>query len=370
MSDLEVFVQKCESIRNRNPKLLSKAKPVLLFGAGNFGRDVASLLKKEGYIVLGFVDSNPKSAEIEGLRVVRWDDINDEERRAQLVIAIFNRDIAISPLRQTASDHGFEDIYLPWDIYQQFGVELGWRFWLDKYDVILKSLEKIKGTYSKLSDDESRTLLLDICLFRLGIRDEYSELISDAEQYFNSITMPYLEGRDITYVDGGAYNGDTYRKLSGLVEIKRAFLFEPDKDNFIAMQAAVAKSSQEVVCSPLALSDDYKILSFNSGAGEGAAVSAAGDAHIAATSLDAFFHGVKVDFIKMDVEGSEIDAIEGSRNLIGEFRPVLAISLYHKAQDLWDIPEKVMQITDSYDFYIRQHAKNSFDSVLYAIPKA
>jgi hypothetical protein len=77
----------------------------------------------------------------------------------------------------------------------------------------------------------------------------------------------------------------------------------------------------------------------------------------------------KIHFIKFDVEGGEIEAIIGAKNLILENRPVLAISLYHRPVDLWEIPELLQKLCINYSFYIRQHFFNSFDSVIYAIPR-
>ena len=77
----------------------------------------------------------------------------------------------------------------------------------------------------------------------------------------------------------------------------------------------------------------------------------------------------KVDFIKLDVEGAEKKALDGAKQLIVRSRPVLAISLYHQPQDLWELPLFLSTICENYKFYIRQHYANSFDSVLYAVPK-
>jgi hypothetical protein len=92
--------------------------------------------------------------------------------------------------------------------------------------------------------------------------------------------------------------------------------------------------------------------------------------HIAAVALDEILPNIKIDFIKLDVEGAEAQVIDGARKMINRCRPVLAISLYHKPNDLWELPELLFDLCPGYDFYIRQHYFNSFESVLYAIPKS
>ena len=85
-------------------------------------------------------------------------------------------------------------------------------------------------------------------------------------------------------------------------------------------------------------------------------------------ALDELFPNLKVDFIKIDVEGAELQVLNGSEKIINRCRPVLAISLYHNPVDLYVLPERLFQISNEYKFFVRQHHSNSFDCVLYAIP--
>ena len=147
-----------------------------------------------------------------------------------------------------------------------------------------------------------------------------------------------------------------------------SYLFEPDPSNYRELVREVCASNLAPTLLPLAVSDKYKILSFSSG-GEGGAISEAGSVQIAAVSLDEVLINKKIHFMKFDVEGGEIEAITGARNLILKNRPVLAISLYHRPVDLWKIPELLQMICINYSFHIRQHFFNSFESVIYAIPR-
>ena len=71
----------------------------------------------------------------------------------------------------------------------------------------------------------------------------------------------------------------------------------------------------------------------------------------------------------MDIEGAEIDAIKGGIHTIKNCKPMLMISLYHKPEDLIEIPLLLNEICKEYNFFIRYHAYNGFDIVLYAFPK-
>jgi hypothetical protein len=69
----------------------------------------------------------------------------------------------------------------------------------------------------------------------------------------------------------------------------------------------------------------------------------------------------------MDIEGAELEALKGASETIIKHKPNLAISLYHKPQDLWEIPNFIKSLRNDYKFYLRSHGHLTFDSVLYCI---
>ena len=77
----------------------------------------------------------------------------------------------------------------------------------------------------------------------------------------------------------------------------------------------------------------------------------------------------RVDFIKMDIEGFELDAIEGASDLIQAHRPRLAISGYHKPEDLWEIPQKLKSLNPGYEFMFGHHSPVHWESVFYAVDR-
>lgn len=89
---------------------------------------------------------------------------------------------------------------------------------------------------------------------------------------------------------------------------------------------------------------------------------------IPVTSLDKSLKDEEVTFIKMDIEGSEIEAIKGARDLIKRCNPKLAICIYHKIEDIWSIPELILSINPNYKLYLRHYSMDMLDTVLYAIP--
>ncbi len=354
---------------SRAMRVLPDGKPVWIFGTGQFGRDLCRALQKVGYPVSGFVETKPSAPKAMDLPVLSWQQWAAEHSVAPLCVGIFNRGTPLGQLEALARQAGAQDVYLPWDLYHFLRPQMGWRFWLSEPERVLNHIDALAAAVELMDDVISQRCMLDIATFRLGLNTAYGSFQHPENQYFNPLTLSDFRIKPLRFVDGGAYNGDTYLELSSMTEVETAYLFEPDAANFVDLTRHVARIGRKVQCLPLGLSDAYRILSFNAGSGEGASISDKGTAHIAVVALDDVLANDAVDFIKLDVEGAELQALQGARRVIQRSRPVLALSLYHRPQDLWELPLAIADLCDDYRFHVRQHYFNTFDSVLYAVPR-
>jgi len=75
----------------------------------------------------------------------------------------------------------------------------------------------------------------------------------------------------------------------------------------------------------------------------------------------------RVDFIKMDIEGSEIDALEGAAATVKRWHPRLAISAYHGWDDLVELPRLIRDLAPGYELYLDHHTIHAEESVIYAV---
>jgi len=85
-------------------------------------------------------------------------------------------------------------------------------------------------------------------------------------------------------------------------------------------------------------------------------------------SIDDFCHNHDIPtYIKMDIEGSELGALEGAQQVIQTAKPKLAIAIYHKATDLWQIPLLIKRFNNDYRLFLRHYTPEIIDTVCYAL---
>lgn len=367
------FLAELSALGEKKNQEIDPEKEIFLFGAGKFAQELCLILKNKNFPVSGFVETTPSTIKVQGFPVFNIGEFARKSANTQLLLGVFNRKHALSKIVNSLKSHAVQsDLFMPWDIYRQFGNDLGWKYWLESNTFIRENISRVKETLSLFSDEASRTAFKQLCLFRSGLNLSYSEYTDADQQYFNSVTLPHLTNREINYIDCGAYDGNSLFELMSFSKefmfSCKAFLFEPDFYNYRKMLSELNKHPIDAYCIPLGVGDSYSSIGFMSGDGEAATLSAKSDTHISTCSLDEFFSGSKIDFIKLDVEGNEVPALAGARQLIKAHRPILAISAYHRPSDIFDIPEFINNMNCEYKIYFRQHYYNSFDCVIYAIP--
>jgi hypothetical protein len=74
-------------------------------------------------------------------------------------------------------------------------------------------------------------------------------------------------------------------------------------------------------------------------------------------------------FLKLDVEGFESQTLQGARRLIKERNPLVAMSVYHQPNDLWELPLQIRKLNDNYHFFLRTHGEDGMDVICYAVPQ-
>lgn len=141
-------------------------------------------------------------------------------------------------------------------------------------------------------------------------------------------------------------------------------MFEADEKNYVQCEENVKKLANVKLYNK-ALWNKCEKLHFES-CNESGRISDGKGQIVEGVALDEILQGKRVTFIKMDIEGAELAALQGARETIMKWHPKLAICLYHKPEDIVEITEYIIQLNPSYKIYIRQHVLSYTETILYA----
>jgi FkbM family methyltransferase len=357
-----------------------EAGAVILYGAGQIGREVCRVLTKEGIRVICMLDRRASEGDrYLGVPIYTAESCPlDPQRRSSLpvVVTIFNRDVDIPELALALRGMGFTRIVSFVDLHAHFSDALGDRFWLTDRGDVESHENDIAAAEGVLADEESRAQYRAfIALRRSGVFDPRVNPRPQDAHYFPSDIPQWLSSGPVRLVDCGAYEGDTLEQMiAASVQIETSAHFEPDLRNFAGLVRRVRRLRTRlggpIVLWPCAVSDRSGMVSFCSGLDEASGVSEDGQTNVTAVALDDVLAGWRPTLIKMDIEGSELEALCGARQVIAESLPSLAISVYHRPDHLWRIPLMLASWPEleGYRYYLRSHGFNGFDTVLYACP--
>lgn len=187
-------------------------------------------------------------------------------------------------------------------------------------------------------------------------------------EYFNQDILVLSDNE--VFIDLGAYKGDTIENFISQVKgkYKKIIAFEPDQESMLSLNRYILeKNISNVIVYKLASWNKKEILKFREEGSFISQISDMGTSNTNANSLDnVLFDAVPATFIKMDIEGAERKTIEGAENIIKKYRPKLAICVYHRADDIFEIPLAIKKLVPEYKLYLRQHSNSLLDTVLYA----
>lgn len=342
------------------------SKNVILYGAGSDIYKILDMLDANGVIPLCIGDSNSNKwgNKINGIPIVCPQNLSDFDSKTIIITASFFDSIYLdlqSVLGERLESYEFYVAPFLWFMLVNvtYNKEL-----LDYSNMFVSKYEKqIRQMYSKQD-----TLTQKILEYILKVRKQNDYFFSP---YSDCFGMQFVEGyfshkelRDIeklTFVDIGAYIGDTMEDFfEGYNEkIHRYYAYEPQSDNFkILVDNLNSKQYRN------------RVISVNKALGSGnkqeyfgkfkSAYGIIDD--IGQTECDRVFlepldeQDIDIEgklVIKMDVEGLELDVIKGAGRYIKEHKPYMAICIYHRINDIYEIPKAILDLVPCYSFVLR-----------------
>ena len=349
--------------------LASCESPLVMYGMGTGADKIIAVCEKYGIEISDFFASDGfvRGHSFHGKTVISYSTMK-EKYDGQKPIVLLSFASSLPDVMALFKKVGEEcELYAP-DV-PVFGETL---FTMEFFE---ENCERFEAVYNLLADEESKRIYENVISYKLTGDIKYLwDSESDKAQVYDKI----LDCKSIsTYVDLGAYNGDTIREMIHFnSELKSAIALEPDARNFRKLnEYAHGVEGVEIKCINAGAWNGNTTLLFDASGNRNAGIVSKGNIvskikEVPVVSVDSVLDGAQVDYIKYDVEGSEKEALLGTVNTIKAHAPKLLVSLYHRSEDLFALPELVKELNPDYSLYLRRFPYiPAWDINLYAVKK-
>lgn len=377
---LESFANDTLEINNSKVENL-KSKKIMLYGAGNIGKKLYKNLNDNEINIVCYIDRN-KNIDASRYEVPIYHPESEEltelkEEGYVILSGLFSLNIC-TEIKEQLFKLGFKNVFALHEVnLSTINSNAFYENLFDgsynKIDITGKDRHKIIEAFSLLESEEDRELYIEYIKAHLTM-----DFTKFKDPY--CVNMQYL-AHDIplnidysNFIDCGGFDGDTIRNfVSNEIQMKNIAVFEPQNDlcekitDYINENSDKFNSATILPCGVHSKTEKLKF-SISSDAPSAGKLDDNGTDIIQCVAIDEVLHGFNPTFIKMDIEGAEIEALKGAKNTIIKNHPYLAICVYHSLSDIWEIPLLIKEFYEGYKFYLRSYNFMGLETVLYAFP--
>lgn len=341
--DLWDYLQQCD-------------KQIVLYGMGDGAEKIKAVLDEKNLSVAEVMASDEfvRGHSFLGHRVKKLSEIEEQYGDDFVILMCFGTQLpeVMERIYKISEKH---ELYAP-----NVPVAGGGLFDLEFANAHKSELQTV---YKMLEDDKSKKVFESIIRYKLGGDLEYlREIETPSEEKFDLLNI----GIEETYVDLGAYDGDTMVEFLNetSMQFKKLYAMEPDSRNYRKMKRKLYMIGSALMeCYNVGAWDEdtSKIFSIRAGRGShalpepGKPLDTARFKEVKMMKVDTMLRGDEATYIKIDVEGSEANALNGAAHTIAAFKPKLNIALYHRNEDMFELPLLVAKLNKKYKFYMRHH---------------
>ncbi len=314
-------------------------KPIVLYGMGNGADKIIKVLESFGIEFKGVFASDGfvRNKLFHGFKISTYAEL--KEKFGQMIVLLcFGSSIpdVIDNVKKIAVE---QELYAP-----EVPV-IGDGLFTEEYYKSNKT--EFDFVYSRLADETSKKTFENIVKYKISGKIDY--LLNcevDPDEPYNT----FLKLENETFLDLGAYNGDTALDFANhCSNYLQIFAVEPDIKTYKKLEINT-KHLHNIKLINACVSDTCSYLPFDMRSGRNSALSSNGTM-LKSITVDSI--NTNFSYIKMDVEGEEVNAIKGAEETIISHKPKMLISAYHRTDDLIKIPQAVLSIKDDYKIYMR-----------------
>lgn len=347
--------------------LSESMRPIVMYGMGNGADKIIAVCEKYGVEISDFFASDGfvRGHSFHGKTVLSYSAMKEKyEGQNPIVLLSFASSLPdVMALFKKVGDEC--ELYAP-DV-PVFGEAL---FTIEFFE---ENKARFEAVYKLLADEESKRIYENVISYKLSGDIKY---LWESENSKDSVYRDILDCQKISsYLDLGAYNGDTIREMLFYnPSLQSAIALEPDARNFRKLnEYAQNVDNCAIKCINVGAWNENTTLLFDASGNRNAGIVSKGNIvskikEVNVVSVDSVLDGAQVDYIKYDVEGSEKEALLGSTKTIKMHAPKLLVSLYHRSEDLFTLPELVRDLNPNYMLYLRRFPYiPAWDLNLYAV---
>lgn len=359
---------------------LKKGATVCIYGQGETGLALKNNIQRlrQDIIIKCFIDSF-NSGEIDGYKVIKF---NKSIKQNLLCDYIIIASVFSFQIKELLDYNNITNYLIIGDnlIFKFSNLDILGEFYWSKDKIANNNrVEKSKKLFTRLHD-------IDIFNALINVHNPNKTLQHQAQNFFlkkGNFEKQYLDHipsnsiRNI--IEGGVAEGsDTSKFLNNFKNLECIYGFEPFSFLF-EKELAKFKNNKKIKIYNIGIGNKESRISVNVDqlltSNNVLKEKKTTDEHsllnsVQISRIDTLFEKeTKIDLIKLDIEGYEYEALMGAKKLIQEQKPILAISIYHKKEDIIEIPLLLKSLVKEYTFYLENYSSSSIDTVLYAIPE-
>jgi FkbM family methyltransferase len=353
----------------------STEAPIALYGAGNLGRMARDFLDTVGRPFDLVIDRNAAGLRNEPYwwahRVMAPGAVPDDIKRSHVVLVTVATAEYV-PVEAALRDEGFEQIVPFYDFAEGFRqvhpLSNGWF----AGPISERDQAMIGRVLDGYADDVSRAHHLQFLAWR-RLRQEWTfddAPVTGGDRFFIPEVIAVL-GNDEVFVDAGAHHGNVIDAFTARTNgrFESIVAVEPDAANrarLLAYIEATMPGDDRIAVLNCALGSVAGEARFHAGLGYASQLSATGRDSVRVAKLDDL---TAASFVKLHLEGGELDALKGGREMLTRDRPIVAATVYHDDDGIWRTPLWLMETLSHYRFLFRLHSWCGTGAVIYAIPE-
>lgn len=368
-----------DEITRAKPNLpaVPRNMPLALYGAGNLGRMARDFLKTVWLDFDFVVDRNAAalrdSPDWQGMVLYHPDEVPEALKQSHLLLV----SVVLAPyvpIEAELTARGFRHVVPFYDFAENFRhvhpLSNGW--YAPAFDENDRAMAK--RVSEGWGDDISRAHYLAFLSWR-RLRQEWTfgaAPVTTNDRFFIPEILSVLHGRE-TFLDAGAHYGSVTQKFSDVVNGKwqRIVAIEPDEANGEVLERFISRAwppqaQRRPECLPIVLGATNGTVPFHDGLGYASQVAPSGRVEAEMRSIDAL--GLAPTFIKLHLEGYELEALKGARQTLLEHRPIVVATVYHNDDGIWRTPLWLMKTLKDCRLLFRLHSYCGTSAVIYAIP--